>query len=768
MSEQSWVLKGIDPETRQKAEEEAALRGVSLADYLTDIVLQGALAEQLLGAAATEGEEGAEAPAAEITFPPAPQENFAVRHRLEALERRVGLAVGGLDGAVHSLESSVFGLAGRIDEAEVLAADTADNLSVAMHETATNLAAMRKRLADAEDHAGALSDAHETLITDFTARCAGLDERIDTVEDAARAANTSAAQLAVAHEALKYAVADDFSAFARESAARLSAGLDEVRASADAAAEQADAAVAHLIVELRNVREAIDARLQEGAAETRLKMQAAFADAAERMTSLSDRVTENERLTVRSVEQLRAQLADAEDGAQTALEETAETLRQAGAALAAEFARATQDNRTALESVHSDLSSEIAELRDRQAGGLARLKLVDAAVTNTIGEVSTLRETVEQRAASAEAAVRAVLAQSQTDWDQRFGALATRIANGEREAVESHNTLRAESERVEACTFAALEKLAGDRVEGDAKLQERIDDLYARLLGDVGDMRDLNSGALARLKLLDQALGAQGLVAAIEAGAAPLSERLVQIERALSVQGGNLSDRIAHLETLSESEETAQSLAALRGQVGALAARLDAQQVDDSTMQRVEEIRARLAAYEGQAGEAADRVHGVARMLGRLTAQNADASTQSEERLHKLELAIADLRLEHYSGGDTQAAPSAGAEMLQALELRVTEMEERQAEAFEMLRGDITHFIGENARRLEALEQMSPSEPIDFEAVADDFEILRKRIEERILGVEQRSVRALEQVADTMAVLEKRFNAGPDLAARSA
>ncbi len=767
MSEQSWVLKGIDPETRQKAEEEAALRGVTLADYLTDIVLQGALAEQLLGAAAPE-EDPVEPSAAEITFAPAPQENFAVRHRLEALERRVGLAVGGLDGAVHSLESSVFGLAGRIDEAEILAADTADNLNVAMHETATNLAAMRKRLADAEDHAGALSDAHETLIADFSARCAGIDSRIDTVEDAARAANTSAAQLAVAHEALKYAVADDFSAFARESAARLTAGLDEVRASADAAAEQADAAVAHLIVELRNVRETIEGRLQEGAAETRLKMQAAFADAAERMNSLSDRVTENERLTVRSVEQLRAQLADAEDGAQTALEETAETLRQAGAALAAEFARATQDNRTALESVHGDLSSEIAELRDRQAGGLARLKLVDAAVTNTISEVSTLRETVEQRAASAEAAVRAVLAQSQTDWDQRFGALASRIAAGEREAIESHNTLRAESERVEACTFAALEKLAQDRSQGDAALEARIDDLYARLLGDVGDMRDLNSGALARLKLLDQALGAQNLVAAIEAGAAPLSERLVQIERALSVQGGNLSDRIAHLEAAAESDETAQSLAALSGQVGALADRLDAQQVDDSLMQRVEEIRARLAAYEGQASEAADRVHGVARMLGRLTAQNADASTQSEERLHKLELAIADLRLEHYSGGEAQTTPSVGAEMLRALELRVTEMEERQAEAFEMLRGDISHFIGENARRLEALEQMSPSEPIDFEAVADEFETLRRRIEERILGVEQRSVRALEQVADTMAVLEKRFNAGPDLAARSA
>jgi hypothetical protein len=155
-----------------------------------------------------------------------------------------------------------------------------------------------------------------------------LDQRLHAVEETVHAANASVAQLAAAHEALKYAVADDFSVLARDTAARLSAGLEDVRAAAEAAAAQADAAVSHLIAELRNVRETVEARLQESAAATRTRMQAAFADAAERMDALVERVSESERLAARSAEQLRAQLADVEDGAQTAIEETAETLRQ--------------------------------------------------------------------------------------------------------------------------------------------------------------------------------------------------------------------------------------------------------------------------------------------------------------------------------------------------------------------------------------------------------------------------------------------------------
>ena len=40
MSDSAWELKGVDPETRQQAVKEAQRLGVSLADYLTNKVLQ--------------------------------------------------------------------------------------------------------------------------------------------------------------------------------------------------------------------------------------------------------------------------------------------------------------------------------------------------------------------------------------------------------------------------------------------------------------------------------------------------------------------------------------------------------------------------------------------------------------------------------------------------------------------------------------------------------------------------------------------------------
>lgn len=215
MSEQSWVLKGIDPETREKAVAEAARRGVSLSDYLTDVVLQGALLEHMHAPQAQE-------PAQTEPTAQAPKENFVVRHRVEALERRLHLSVGGLDNAIHALDSSMFGLASRIDEVEVLAADTADNLEQSVNDVGVQLAALRKRIGDAEEQNGALNEAHEHWGIQAHERFEGIDQRIDGVEDAIRAAHTATAQVAVAHEALKYAVADDFSAFTRETSDRLS------------------------------------------------------------------------------------------------------------------------------------------------------------------------------------------------------------------------------------------------------------------------------------------------------------------------------------------------------------------------------------------------------------------------------------------------------------------------------------------------------------------------------------------------------------------
>jgi hypothetical protein len=42
------------------------------------------------------------------------------------------------------------------------------------------------------------------------------------------------------------------------------------------------------------------------------------------------------------------------------------------------------------------------------------------------------------------------------------------------------------------------------------------------------------------------------------------------------------------------------------------------------------------------------------------------------------------------------------------------------------------------------------------------FAELRARLEDRILGVEQRNVRTLEQLSDTVALIERRFSAEDD------
>jgi len=741
MSEHSWVLKGVDPETRQNAAAEAERRGVSLADYLTDVVLQNALLEQ--GAVQDSDPAGQDQSSA-------PADNFAMRHRLEALERRLGLSVGGLDNAVHSLDSAVFGLAARVDEAEVLAAETADVLHSTLGDVANNFASVRKRLADAEDQTGALSDAHEVLRSDFAERTAVLGDRIDSVDDAVRATSTTAAQLAVAHEALKYAVADDFAAFAQDSTARLSAGLDEVRIAADAAAEQADAAVAHLIVELRAMREGLEQRVADDTAETRARVHAAFAEAAERMNSLSSRLSETERSSSQSAEQLRAQIADVEDGAQTALEETAESLRQAGAALAAEFARASRDHQTALESVHADLSNEVADVRERQAGGMARLKQVEAQATATAADLETLRTFVDRS-----------LAVTAEDTRDAVAILAARLAHAETDAAENQQMALAETQRVEACTLAALEKLAQDRVMGDAALEHRLDQLTLATDTQIQHLRQhfenkldtqdaTQSGALARLRLLDATIKDLGDV----------TGRLDHLESDLTDRAidRGFDERLLRLEAQAENTGTETALAAMRGQLGALAAQFDASGQDESAAEQIEDLRARLAAFAAQGADVDDRLHGVTRMLGRLTAQHADATTQSEERLRKLELAVADVRLDNYANPP---------ESVNEVQQRVAALEARQAETFDVLRSDITNFIEDNTRRLEALEQgvdMAPSHE-----VAAEFQALRRRMEERILGVEQRSVRALEQVADTMAMLEKRFTGEElDAATRSA
>jgi localization factor PodJL len=744
MSDSAWVLKGVDPETRDRAVEEAQRLGVSLADYVTDKVLKNALSQQV--GALVEAEP---APAGEPS-------DFGVRHRFRALERRLESSVGSLDSSLAALDAALFDITARVGEVEGLAGDTAHALQQALAEMAGQLAAVRLHIADVEENSlardGEASASQASLSQAFTGlnyRTESIGQQLEDVEAVARRADTNAAVLADAHEALKHAVAADFSAFAQDISDRLSHGLRDVAAAAEDAAAQADAAVAHLVVELRGVRATLEQSVADGVDETRRRIHAAFSDAGARIDALSERIDTVEVMSLRANEQLRIRLTDIEDAAQTSLEETAETLRQAGAALAADLQRSIQDGRAALESVHGDLAGEIAELRERQQGAAARLKQMDAAAGGLANDLTALRESMLRRIADSEVVAGEAAARIHDELGEQLGALASRFARHEDDTTETNYKLRAETERVEASTLAALEKLANDIRTGDAALHERInanaaavtnliDQLNRRVEAEFARVHEQQSSAAARLTVIDLALGAQ----------TQLAERVDRIEADLG------------------EGRTETKLAAIDAQLGTLTRAL-ADRSDAELVQRIEELRARLAAYENHASVAADGVNDLVRMLGRVTTQNAETAAKAEERVHNLEMALADLKLDHLAARDKPAATpddiaalqwrvsameQRKPEALATLEQRLGEMEGRQVEALEALRADIVRFVADNDRRLAALE----SPEIDYNLAAE-FDALRRRVEERILGVEQRSVRTLEQVADTVQMLEERF-----------
>lgn len=785
MSEKSWVLQGVDPETQRLAVAEAERLGVSVSDFLTEV---------LRGTDAPAADEIApeNAPPAEQLFaaPPRTRENFAFRHRLDALERRITLATGGLETAVHSMDGALISVTGRLDQTEALAADTADLIEGALAELSGEVIALRKRLGDAERHGAALAEADHAVRADWEARCAKLEQRLNEIEAFATGAHTETQRLHSAHNALQRALAADFNEFAEQTDARLAASAAEARAVAEDAARHADEALARALNSLRETRESFEDSLAEQAEESAQRMHAAFADAAERLSALAGRVIENERALARANEHLHGRVSDVEDAFQAALEEISQTQSAGDAALAAQIASAREDARGAAEaSAHAlrqadarlnerltsalagqaatldEINAELGELGERHAGAMARLKLMDAALSDTVADIADLRDGAETR-----------FHQETQVWQARAAALDARIESSEQSIAHLAQAQSAETARVEACVFAALEKLAQDIAAGDAaqaghsarlaasleELRGAQDGAAARFDAGAAELREQHAGVLARLRLLEGALGENG------GEHAPIAARLGALESAIASTETRDQLTALQLELAAMHNELArtgadgEALSALRAEVAALSAA----KPDEALLT---DMRERLAATDINASENAERLQGLARMLGRVTAQNADAASQSEDRLHKMELALADVRLAALSA--SQEAPEAVAE----LGARLAQMEERQAEAFEGLHASIANFIQQSEARLYALEQggvatLSGDEVLIAHAIesrlteleqrdmAGDFAALRQRMEERIAGVESRSVRALEQLGETVGLIEQRFS----------
>ncbi len=708
MSDNAWLLWGVDPEARQKAVAEAARLGVSLADYLESVLRDG-------GAAL---ESAADAPPAKS---PAPQDYpVAPTQNIKTLERRLTLAIGRLDSTAQALDNSFLGLAARIDVAEAMAAETSDALNQSMSGVEGALSIVRARLAEAEGASEALGDEQRMLRDALSHRLAGLDQRVAGAETAVRTAERGLGDLGEAHDALKRAVADDFTELAEATASRVDAGLTEMRAAAEAAAEQAEAASAHWVSEMRALRHAVEARLTESAAETRKRMQAAMADGAARLGALNERLESAERAAQGLYESLRAEIAGAEGRVGAAVEETSAAMRQSHASLVAEMARHTRESKAAVDSARAELGDAIAAVREQGQGILARQKAADDSLASTNDELQRLRSEMTAGFTAAESVARIGATRLQSDLDQRIGAMTARLAAAEDDLKRTIPIANAETHRVETSTLAALEKIAGDIVK----------------------VRDAQTGATARLESVDNAM------ASMNAGAAQLSRRMLKLESD-AVALSALNDRLAQLEQGggAHSDEFEQALASLRDQANALTAALaGARRMDESLAKRMDELQRRIVSSEERADGAA-----------REARKNADAPPTSEAVERQI-LALQD------TINKTRNESSAQSDALREIESRLAAWEQRQADAFEALRDGFAQFISDNEQRLQAIE----AAPLLDDGVTAQIDAFRQRVDQRISDVEQRSVRALEQVADTMAVLEQRFMHPRDAEAKSA
>jgi hypothetical protein len=734
MIDQSWDLTGVDALSRERAQDEATRRGLSLAEYLTEIMVQATLVEQ----------ESQPAPS------PAPSrsDSLELRHRLEALDRRLGVSVGGMEAALHAVDASVTDLGDRLLSAEQSIAEAADDTARALHDLGGALGAMRTRLGEAEDAQASLRAASDRN-ADALAR--KLDALATTTNATAGALNLLEQNCAD----LRHAVAADFRELVADCTDRIESGLTAAREAA--AAAQADRAAARLESELAQLRAAFDQGLEDSAANARVLVQAAFDDAADRILALAQGLTDVDRRQARRADQLQASIADSQAANKAAIQQAATGLRQADAELAALVAKTAKEGQAALNTVRDTLADELSEVRQQHASTLNRVEHLAADVADGVRGLNDRQEQCETTLMALKVEMHSALKQAGPSWDARFEAASAHFE-------ARHHMLNANLERVELSTIAALETLS-------AAMRERDADLEARIAESVAETNALIAGIEARLeaeasRAAQEHIDARTQIAALASASGNLGPRLASLENQLAdhietakarhdafiarLAAVAPADDVVRLESrLGKVEASAKDsggIDALRKRFDALAAQVAALDNNHGLAQRLEELRMRMAPLEAQASETASGMQGVARMLNRLTTQHAEASAQAEKRLAKLEKAIADVHLERLREQDNRDASP--------LDARLKAFEERHQTALEALRAEIAQFVSENDRRLAAVER---GELPGGEDLAAAFDTLRRRMDERVADVEQRSARALEQVADTVTLIERRL-----------
>lgn len=134
----SWSVKGIDDRAREVAKEQARLKGITLGDYINELLLQG---HSEAGPRDNENDDATAGPAPSADSDAPTLDGLA--QRIEAVEARSTLAITGID-------QSVLGLLSRLESSERNTTDLATNVDEMISELRDTHAALINKVEQLE------------------------------------------------------------------------------------------------------------------------------------------------------------------------------------------------------------------------------------------------------------------------------------------------------------------------------------------------------------------------------------------------------------------------------------------------------------------------------------------------------------------------------------------------------------------------------------------------------------------------------------------
>ncbi|MES1199227.1 MAG: hypothetical protein ABUS48_04525 [Pseudomonadota bacterium] len=644
----------------------------------------------------------------------------ALELRLEATEAVVERDGAAAEEAVERLDVGIAECAARLESLQALGERRAQAVDTA-------IGVLRAASDELDQRIEGQNKTAAVALHQVRAAIGGLEQRLDDVAESTAAALRENAMLAEAGHQSETRMARRLEALLHhvdtENSA-LKGAVDDALADAVAiaqtvAAEAADAAAeasGRMALDLLTTRDQLSTALSEQVKTLHDALATARREQNVQTTALEAEVKVCVQAGDRAIESMERRLVERDETMRALMDAQSDALEQRAAVLQSEVNSYEVRSLASLHDLASRFGVELTEVRERQAGGMARLHVLETDLARANETITQAEENANGRLENAVAAFDTRFAALESAQSDHFVAHRARLDSlTQQQIVATANIARFDAKFSEV---RAADAQARD--EAAAAFDQALQDLRAPMVETQARLFALSERASQQDSTLREACGAleemAQRLAAIQGEAHGRGDamgahdgRLGAIEAALA----SISERVAALHGDAESH------------IGAQAQRiaaLEASAADRRLNGRIDDLKARVMMQEQENVETADRLAELAQTMGAFVSQQSGGGDRFESRMHALELALADLRLAHFEKDDQSA-----------LEHRV---------------GELEHLVS-NA----------------------SLEDLRRGVEERMLAMETKNVRMLQQLNETIAHLAKKWDGAPvaaDMVAKSA